>query len=163
MGLQHGKGGRGGVQADQELTLSSPEGSMWPEEGRRRRNRQRRCAGPARESAMVAVTLGTSGQFLRLGGCGRRRGPSQHVGATRGAWNGGARWRPWRLSSCTRNVHGREREEERPGREREMKRRRGPSHGVAGISRRSSSVSRVSRRWHGHVQEASTHLFPLTQ
>jgi hypothetical protein len=66
----------------------------------------------------------------------RRRGWGRHRTVTLGGSHGGEALVPV-LETCTG-----EREEERPGREREMKRRRGPSRGVAGISRRSSSVSR---------------------
>jgi hypothetical protein len=80
--------GRGGVQADHELTLSSPEVSTWPEDGRRRRNRRRRRAGPARESATVAASPGVLARFLRQGEQGGGGGSSQLVG---GGWGGAER------------------------------------------------------------------------
>jgi hypothetical protein len=49
---------------------------------------------------------------------------------------------------------------ERPG---DRKKGRRGRRGVQQRLREGSLVARASRRWHGHVQEASTHLFPMTQ
>jgi hypothetical protein len=99
--------GREGVQADQELTLSSPEWSTWLEEGRRWWNRQLQCAGPMRESATVAAIRGEPTRLLQRGRRGRSGGASRHVGGAGAARYGETRQRPWRQLGYREKIMGR--------------------------------------------------------
>jgi hypothetical protein len=108
---------------------------------------------------MAMAILGILAQFLWLGARGRRGGPSQHVGGA----GGGTGWRCYALGSdyCEfsrkRGRGRRGRKEERLGREK--------GAGSWRLGAAPEGPHRPGQAGGGEVdvQEASTHLFPVTQ